>query len=259
VTEPDFKTEPAGAPDLMCLEPGKEGTATMAEVALERLRQAKPPAFKDVIELNGGLPKAPAPSITRLDATHVTVESEPGLQLPGLLYEPQGKPVGGVVLFADGGKLQAKEQLRPSELVQKGLAVLVVDPRGVGELGPLELRYFCYLGAAPTFYMGFDVAQAARALQKMTGKVSVVGCGPAASMAAAYAALIEPKIDRVIGLEGFQTMEEAFLSDELLCVTPNADLSTTLEALRAEVGRRGTWGFKGQPRPDLWGPMSQRP
>jgi dienelactone hydrolase len=261
VPEPAFKTEPPDTPELYVLPEPPANTLTMRGIAQAMFdRPASVATAADYIRLNGGLPGAVPPELKQLDEVEGKVRfvfvSEPGLTVPAIYWPAEGAAKAFVVLVSEKGKAEAAEEFGVQSLRKAGIACLAIDPRGVGELKGLELRYTTYLGQAPAFGMGWDIVRAAQAIfTSRTGlaevKLAVIGRGPAAGLAALAAALIEPRIGFVAGLSTLEKFEDAF-SDHvpLLAIQPRANYSPSLAGLRGQIKAEAIWSFLGQAEPD---------
>jgi dienelactone hydrolase len=263
VSEPELHPEPATSPELRCFAEAPSMPTTMRDVARARLAAGGRGSWEDLVELNGGLPRAAEPTLEIVGQdpraagrSLVRVESEPGLVLPGILHRPSEDRWIGVLLLSEGGKQAAESEFELQELEGAGNTCLCIDVRGTGELAGLDPRLLAYLGESAAFGMGWDAAQAARALMPLCKKgVVVVGRGPLAALAAMHAALFEPRV-QVFGLEGLREWADAF--DERvnpLAIQPRADQAPPLERLRmlvtASDGHRAEWTFAGDSPADL--------
>ncbi|MEW6742343.1 MAG: prolyl oligopeptidase family serine peptidase [Planctomycetota bacterium] len=262
VSEPEILPEPAGAPELFCLPDPPEGLATMRDIARAKLAAARPRSFADVVALNGGLPAevplnfravGPEGGIGRLPfESYVAFESEAGLTIPGILIRPLREARAAVVLVAEQGKLAALREFPAQSLVEAGFACLAIDVRGFGELPGLDARLMAYFGTADALAMGWDAARAAKAAAALAPRVAVVGRGPCGAQVALFAALFNPAIDLVVGLQGLESYAEA-LGDDIptYSIQPRADLGAPLEHLRSLVKSPAVWTFRGESDPEL--------
>jgi dienelactone hydrolase len=261
VPEPSFETEPPEAPELYVMPESPANALTMRGIAGAMFeRPAAAATAADYIRLNGGLPGVIAPELNRLDEVdgkvRCTFISEPGLTVPALYWPAKGAARAFVVFVTEKGKAEAAREFGVEKLCESGIACLAIDPRGLGELKGLEMRYTTYLGQAPAFGMGWDITRAIAALAPETAKIAVVGRGPAAGQAALTAALIEPRIGFVAGLDTLREFADAFSDDvPLLAVQPRANYSPSLSILRNLVKAEKVWGFLGQPEPDWSGAL----
>ncbi len=261
VPEPAFETEPPESPELFVVPDPPAGLLTMRGIARSMFDRPAPAASAaEYIRLNGGLPAAVPADLKRLDETdgkvRLTFVSEPGLTIPALYWPAKGVARALAVLVTEKGKTAAAEEFGVDKLRDAGIACLAVDPRGLGELKGLELRFTTYLGQAPAFGMGWDIVRAAAALGSECPKIAVIGRGPAAGQAALTAALFEPRIGFVAGLSTLESYADAF-NDEvpLLAVQPRANYAPPLAALRGLVKAEKIWSFSGAREPDWAGAL----
>lgn len=249
VPEPTIQPEPAGSESLRVVAEEIEGRS-MLDLAREALASAPPTTWDDTVALNGGLP-LPVPldwteERSSEGKTYASFESESGLRVPAVIWTPGAQAKAVVVLISEGGKVRAQQEFDVERLVQSGLAVMAIDVRGFGELPGLDARLMAYLGTADPFAMAWDAARAAVAAQRFANRVVLAGKGTAASQIVLFAALMEPTIDRVLGIEGLRGFADAFDAHvPTYSVMPRADLSASLATLRQKVGARGVWTFLG--------------
>jgi cephalosporin-C deacetylase-like acetyl esterase len=268
-------TEPQDSKEMLCLPDPPHGSKSMLELATARLAAANNKGdAASFVELNGGVPAASAAPLVARDASGgevalpkspaevgkvgparawVTFESAKGLPIPGVLWLPAKAPRGGIVLVVEEGKAAAERRLQVAKLVDGGFACLAIDPRGFGELAQLDLRLQIYMNQSPAFAAALDVARAVDLLAPIAGRVGVVGDGPAASLAALDAALIQPKLAFAVGRDGMHEFADAFdESVSLAALQPMADHAPKLSALRAGLKLPAEWTFRGDPEKDLF-------
>ncbi|HXG10268.1 MAG TPA: alpha/beta fold hydrolase [Gemmataceae bacterium] len=203
-------------------------------------RQRLPEAVRRLIALATPIPPAKALPLAgpALDRTNYTItrqlfETEPGIRVPGLLFQPKGqeKKQLPLVLYLHGdGKAADAGVGGPIErLVRAGQRVLALDLRGMGETAPGTPS------AKGPGYFGLDSKEAFLALhlnRPLLGQrvydalavlrhlgqgspldeVHVIGVGSAGPIALHVAAL-EPQVDRV-------TVERAVVSWSAVVHTP---------------------------------------
>jgi cephalosporin-C deacetylase-like acetyl esterase len=252
IQRPLIMPEPQESKELVCLPTPMPGARTMRDIAAENLAKARPVPFKDVAQLNGGLPARVPLNVLEVGASgqtrYIKFTSEKGLEIPGVLRLPKGKVLGGLVLVHEGGKAVAEEALQSASLAEMGLATLAIDVRGFGELQGLDPRLMAYLGTADAFAMGWDVARAAESLRKYAPAVGLVGVGSAGSQAVMFGALMGAPVRLVVGLDGMREYADAFnQAVPLYAVQPRAMYGAPLSHLRSLVRCRTFWGFAGQP------------
>ncbi len=263
VPEPAFETEKPDAPEMYVLADPPAKTQTMRGIAEAMFGPAGAGApargtgsAEDYITLNGGLPAEVPADVKDIGEAEgrrrVTFVSEPGRVLPAVIWPAKGEAKAVAVLVSDAGKGQAPEEFPISSLQRAGITCIALDPRGLGETKGLDLRLQTYLGQAPAFGMGWDIARALSALAPSGLKVAVVGRGPAAGLAALTAGLIEPKIGFVAGLVTLKEFTDAFADGvSLIAVQPRANYAPSLSRLRSLVKAETVWSFLGETEP-LW-------
>ena len=169
VPEPELRTEPPDSPELFVLPDPPAKTLTMREIARAMFPgPAGQGTAADYFALNGGLPAAVPPATAKLGPegswTRFTFVSEPGLTIPALFW-PAERPSRP---WPSSSRTRARppslEDSGVAGLVETGISCLAVDPRGLGELAGLNLRFSTYLGQAPAFGMGWDIVRAVAAL-----------------------------------------------------------------------------------------------
>ena len=255
VPEPAFATEKPDAPEMYVLPDSPAKTLTMRGIAEAMFKDGGGAgSFEDDIRLNGGLPAPVPPDIKELGEfegrRRVTFISEPGLMLPAVVWPAKGPAKAVVVLVSDLGKGQASEEFPIARLQRAGLTCMALDPRGLGETKGLDLRLQTYLGQAPAFGMGWDIARAVAALAAPGLKVAVIGRGASAGQAALAAALMEPRIGFVAGLATLKDFQDAFRDDvPLIAVQPRANDAPPLARLRSLVKAGAVWSFLGEAEP----------
>ena len=261
--EPAFATEPPESPELFVLPDPPAGARTMRDIARSMFDRtattgsaASSDAAADYLRLNGGTPAtAASPEIKRLEEAdgkvRMTIVTEPGLTVP-VLYWPSKRPSQTLAVFvSDKGKAEAAREFGIDRFREAGIACLAVDPRGLGELKGLEMRYTTYLGQAPAFGMGVDIVRVLAALAPETTRIAVIGRGPAAGQAVLAAALIDPRVRFAAGLATIEKYADAFREDvPLLAVQPRANYAPALAVLRAGLKADGMWSFLGGTEPD---------
>jgi dienelactone hydrolase len=182
-------------------------------------------------------------------------ETEPGVKVPGLLFEAGGGPL---VMYADGaGKAAAAAPGGPIEkLLKDGARVLALDLRGMGETAPGKPapgkpNYFGadYYEAFVALHLGRPllgqrVTDLLAVVAKMAGEsddIRLIGVG-SAGPAALHAAALEPRVMRLT-LEGALVSWSAVVrtpvsNDQLTNVVPAALAVYDLPDLAALVAPR---------------------
>lgn len=262
VREPAFETEKPDAPEMYVLPDPPAKTRTMRGIAEAMFEPAGPGAearasgtVADYIALNGGLPQDVPADVKEIGQSEgkkrVTFVSEAGLVLPAVIWPAKGTAKAVAVLVSDLGKGQAPEEFPIVKLQRAGITCIALDPRGLGETKGLDLRLQTYLGQAPPFGMGWDIARSITAFAPCGLKIAVVGRGPAAGSAVLAAGLIKPEIGFVAGMGTLKEFPDAFRDDvPLLAVQPRANYAPSLPRLRSLVRAEAVWSFLGEKDPD---------
>jgi dienelactone hydrolase len=261
VPEPAFATEKPDAPEMYVLPEPPAKTLTMRGIAEAMFKEnggagvaATSGSFDDYVRLNGGLPALAPADIKEIGEfegrRRVTFVSEPGLVLPAVVWPAEGTAKAVVVLVSDLGKGQATDEFPIARLQRAGLICIALDPRGLGETKGLDLRLQTYLGQAPAFGMGWDIARAVAVVAAPGCKVAVIGRGASAGQAALAAALMEPRVGFVAGLATIKDFQDAFREDvPLLAIQPRANYAPPLARLRSLVKAEAMWSFLGEAEP----------
>jgi len=161
-----------------------------------------------------------------------------------------------VVLVSESGKVAAEKEFEVPALVAAGYVCLAIDARGTGELQGLDIRLMTYLGTAPAFAMAVDTIAAAQAVRQYSPRVAVVGSGLGGAQAVLFAALMDPSITYVAGLQGMKSYQEvlSFPTEDkgvnYLALYPRANYGPSLDALKAMVKCQADWSAHGEPTPD---------
>jgi cephalosporin-C deacetylase-like acetyl esterase len=254
IPEPDVKTVPADSAELRCFANGRKepaGPAVMAHLntVVSRLPAAgdPPPAEKfrtSVAEALGisvpqGEVKA-SRSRRRVEGGAVVERIEwealDGVRIPALLVAPPGQWHGAILACADGGKAALLNHNAIRAAVESGLAVVLVDVRGTGELATSKpgWMFATSLLAGENFVgrQALDLLAERRALAALPdfrGKpIGLFGSGRFASLAALYAAVLDPEA-------AWLATEGGFLSYRSFIERPKSlrssyTLSTTTDA-----------------------------
>ena len=166
----------------------------------------------DLRELFRAFPANPPALEPKLTAARnwqeVEFRSEEGITVYGLWRAPRNPGVASLLyVAADGEDRQAIQDTLRQTLSNRDIAVLVVYPRGVGEI-PWDktfwkdaLRNGMHTGRTVDSMRLWDVLRGAEVLRGLAaGKTTVFGRG-VSGVLGLYAALLDPKIDQVMLLD----------------------------------------------------------
>jgi dienelactone hydrolase len=122
--------------------PGGASVFTLNQKRFEQVRQSGA-TVDSVRALVGYAPRTGPPRIRRYGSTarleKLTFESEPGIDLPAVIYLPQGEGKHRAAVIAHGrGKSAAREMAE--KMAAAGKLVLSIDLRGLGELQAAQRR-----------------------------------------------------------------------------------------------------------------------
>jgi dienelactone hydrolase len=217
--EPGFDVPAWDAPELRCFPSGGNRSAGPGLVALAASLDSGPVSDRKVTSDSvatalglGLLPRLTASSKLEGNGPEVSWMMRDGVSIPGTIVRPRGECRGALVAIADGGRASlVGDQIHPvvQEALTSGMIVLLADPRGMGELSTGKPGWIfavsLLLGENFVGRQAMDLVGGWRALSilpELRGKpVALLGSGPAASLAALYAAVLEPAVSGVI-LEG---------------------------------------------------------
>jgi cephalosporin-C deacetylase-like acetyl esterase len=218
IAEPEVQTVPANSDELRCFPNGRKepaGPAVMAHLnsVLAKLPAAGEPPTSEALRaslaevLGIVVPKEavkPTRSGRRGEGGAIVErfewEAPDGVRIPALLVAPPGQWRGAVLASADGGKTALLNHSSIRAAVESGLAVVLVDVRGTGELAMSKPGWIfaTSLLAGENFAgrQALDLLAGRRALAALPefrGKpIGLFGSGGFASLAALYAAVLDP-------------------------------------------------------------------
>ena len=231
VTEPETQAFPHDAPELRCFPPGQNepagpGIIAQAKRMLERLPPPGDPpeptqmraALRQVLGIT-----VPTSNVTlrvgprhvdgavRIERLHWTAFD--GLQVPAVLVGPPGPWRGAVLATADTGKNSLLEEPVIRAAYRAGLAVILADVRGTGELAVTKpgwtFAVSLLLGESFVGRQALDLVAGRRALATLPalrGKpIGLLGSGSYASMAALYASVLDRDVAWLLADRGFAT------------------------------------------------------
>jgi cephalosporin-C deacetylase-like acetyl esterase len=218
ITENTFQSENPDSPDLQCFK-GKgmpAGAETLVTLTTKWGQEYiegynKPPTNKrqcqkreeelreQIWENFGGKPQAKAKArkmgsfaYKKHRVERLALTTEPGMEIPALLLWPEkrAKTCPVVVYINEKGKHQVRNWELTDQLLDKGIAICAIDPRGTGEIKVNE-RHFVnngvVLGRSLLAQQTWDAIAAAHCLSKMDGinahSIAIYGKGAAAPIA----------------------------------------------------------------------------
>ncbi|MFP4058754.1 MAG: acetylxylan esterase [Candidatus Brocadiia bacterium] len=222
IPEPDLALDALPPEALLCLKDGAMPADALTYVQLvrreaQRLAEAYPPVpaelaarrgwaaarRKRLWETFGGKPPAPRRKPRRVGTfawrgrtvERLAVPTEPGLEVPALFVRP-GAPAPAVLVLDDEGKAAARSSPAVVGLLERGLGVLLLDPRATGE-GKVHANHCAsdavLLGRPLLAQQAADVLAAARYLRRRDdvegSPIAVYGRGRVGLVAVAAAAL----------------------------------------------------------------------
>lgn len=232
VPEEDYEAEPWDSPDLTCYKDDKmpEDRETLVTLAQRMGRELigqydEPPTAAGqrqqwarelrarIWDAFGGKPRASKPRARDMGSFEhdgrlvqkIALTIEPHMAVPALLMWPETdeRPCPVVIFVDEGGKLRVRGWPLAGPLLKKGVAVLALDPRGLGEAhGEGKTGDYNHL-ASDTVVLGrpllaqqaWDVAQAAKHLRSAEGidpeRIACYGHGAAGLIALLATALSE--------------------------------------------------------------------
>ncbi|MGO9463902.1 MAG: alpha/beta hydrolase family protein [Isosphaeraceae bacterium] len=198
--EPPTETLPFDSDELRCFPPGRNEPAGPAMIeAVMRLSRDVPPSPPrlDMEAVLGPLPSA-SPAAARLGTgrlQRLLVPTEPGLDVPAFLLQPDGEVRGVLVALDDRGKESLASDAVVEAALARGWAACGVDPRGIGESATDKMGWVfavsLLLGENFVGRQAWDlgrVFEALGAIARFAGKpVGLYARGQNACLAATYA------------------------------------------------------------------------
>lgn len=183
-------------------------------------------------------------------------ETEPGVTVPGLLFEPDGKATGPLELHvSDRGKAaEAGSGGLYEKLARDGKRVLAIDVRGTGETAPgiapagrpnyfgvdsKEAFLSLHLGRP---LLGQRVLDVLAVLAQMGGDVHLTGGGNVGALVALHAAVLDGRVKRLTLerplISWSAVVHTPLSSDQLTNVVPGALAVYDLPDLAAAIAPR---------------------
>ncbi len=217
VAEPPTDLPPWDAPELRCFPPGENRPAGpgLHALAASVLHAAAPPDLKSLRDrLAGALGITLPPRLTSAPkmeraGDRLRFRMRDGLEVPGILLEPKSPWKGAFLAASDEGGIRGGPWVEAA--LSAGYAVVALDLRGTGALAHGKPGWVfavsLLLGENFVGRQAMDLVGAWRALYAFPGlrgkPVGIFGSGPQASLAALYAAVLEPRVHGLVLERGF--------------------------------------------------------
>lgn len=266
VPEPEIKTEPPDAAELVVLPEWPAGSLTMldlARAAINSPKTARLGPFWEGAELE---PKNPASEVVKEDEERewLRCRAEGMIDVPVVLWKAKGTPRGLLYLFDDAGKERAAERFGARALAAAGFECVAVDLPGIGELAGIDQRLANYLGSGPMPIAAthFKYLNGLLQLERPQWKelpIGILAAGPCMTTAL----LLKPSWNEVgarqaVCLDALQSWEEVFDRETtMLAAQPFAAQSKNLAGLRRAQQTPTITAFRDQPEPDWRGALEK--
>lgn len=219
VVEGPLDLPPWNAPELRCFpehRPAGPGLAALARSIAARTPTSSGPMaerLRDVLGLSLPPRLTASSKLLREENGRVAWRMRDGLSIPGELMAPPGEWKGALLAAADAGRASLREQGAVKAARAAGFAILLCDPRGMGELATTKPGWVyavsLLLGESFSGRQAMDLVggwRALSALPELRGKpVAILGAGPAAAQAALFAAVLEPRVAGLLSDGGFSS------------------------------------------------------
>lgn len=264
VPEPEIKTEPPDAAELVVLPEWPADSLTMLQVAraaLKSPRVGRVGPFWEGAEIKA---TNPASAMVKEDAEREWLRCTANgmIDIPAVVWKAQGTPRGLLYLLDDAGKEQAAARFDARALAAAGFVCVAVDLPGIGELAGIDQRLTTYIGSGP-------MPIAATHLTYLNGlllldrpswsdlPIGILASGPCMTTAM----LLKPTWDEIgakhaVCLDALESWEEIFDREtNVLAAQPFAAQSRALAGLRKHSKLQATLAFRDDPEPDWRGPL----
>lgn len=248
VPEPALKTFDPEDHRVLTLDPPASDERTMRDLALESLTKARQNvSAAEAIAVNGGMPaRGAAVSIVEpntISFEGLNFEAEPGLRTQATVIGEAGESRVSIWLDDDGA--DAAKRTAPDLAAKERQAFL--DTVGVGKLAGVELRYLWYAGRSAPFEGGIQIVRLLDALNlPASTHVEIHARGPITTQAAMWAALMEPRIGKVVATDCLASWEDVFKPGvSEYAVQPRANLCGSLAHLRSLI-KNSTWQVRSE-------------
>jgi dienelactone hydrolase len=234
VAEGDLEIPAWNAAEMRCFPknvPAGPGLNALAGSIMEKTalpREAPRRAVATMLGIPDPLPVAAAPDLVRVEdrlaiggapprlAQRISWRTPDGVSIPGVLIRADGAPRGLLVVIGDVAKESMMDHPAVRTAREAGWGVALADLRGVGEL-QLTKPGWVYamsllLGENLVGRQALDLIAGVRALRAEPGlrdkPVGVLAKGPFTSLAALYAAVLEPGAFWLAAEEGCPSFRE---------------------------------------------------
>lgn len=259
VPEPEIKTEPPDAAELVVLPEWPADSLTMLQVAREALKSSRigrsGPFWK------GAEIEATEPMLkVVLDDTErewLRCSATGMIDLPAVAWKAHGTPRGLLYLLDDGGKDAAAARFDARALAEAGYLCIAADLPGVGELTGIDQRLANYLGCGPMpiaathlTYLHALLIQARPAWKDLP--VGILAAGPYLTTALTLKpAWDDMGVKAAVCLDAIASWEEVFdRQTTALAAQPFAAQGRALAGLRRNSRTPLITVFRDQPAPD---------
>ncbi|HJN16555.1 MAG TPA: acetylxylan esterase, partial [Armatimonadota bacterium] len=231
IPEESFEAEDPNSSDVLCLDgeglpEGHETLITLAQARADELiaghgpiprtRHQRGDLRRNLWRVLGGKPKADPPSARAVGTfqhegravERLAITTEAGNEVPAFLMWPaeRGDACPAMIYLHEGGKIAARSSEFVRSVLDRGVAVLALDPRAIGEVAPSgDYNHVAsdaiVLGRPLLAQHAWDVMQAAGYLRSLDGvdasRIGIHGYGPT-GLIALLAGALDGKMSAVI-------------------------------------------------------------
>jgi len=259
VPEPEIKTEPPDAAELVVLPEWPADSLTMLQVARAALKSDRigrsGPFWKGAeIEATG-----PAVAVVQEDAEREWLRCSAAgmIDIPAVAWKARGTPRGLLYLLDDGGKDAAAARFDARALAEAGYVCVAADLPGVGELSGIDQPLANYLGCGPMPIAATHLVYLHALLVGLRPDwaglpVGLLAAGPHLTTALT----LKPTWDEMgaqaaVCLDAIESWEEVFDRETTpLAAQPMAPHGRALAGLRRNSKTPLITAFRGQAAPD---------
>lgn len=259
VPEPEIKTEPPDAAELVVLPECPQDSLTMLQIARANLKSSRigrsGPFWKGAeIEATEPIVKVVLDDAER---EWLRCSATGMIDMPAIVWKAHGTPRGLLYLLDDGGKDAAAERFDARALAEAGYLCVAVDLPGVGELAGIDQRLANYLGCGPMPiaathlpYLHALLLQQRPAWSELP--VGLLAAGPYLTTALTLKPTWDDMgVKAAVCLDAIESWEEVFDRETTeLAAQPFAAQGRALAGLRRNSRTPLTTVFRGQTAPD---------